>query len=145
MTIPLRLHPAWTSAGWPDTSGFRSGRWIAPTRWGCCLARTWSWADPRGGRRTQSRDGCGLAHVYLVGRGGKMTTPLELIVGKLRAGSWDPVETGRDSYESRCPVHRGSRRNLSIGVGKDGRVLLHCHHVDSAGTSGCGPEAIVGA
>ena len=72
-----------------------------------------------------------------------MTTPLELIVGKLQAAGGDPSPTGRDSYESRCPVHHGTRKNLSVGVGDDGRVLLKCHHTDSNGRETCPPDSIV--
>lgn len=41
-------------------------------------------------------------------------------------------------YEARCPAHEDGRQSLSIGVGEDGRVLLHCH-------AGCSVEAVVGA
>jgi hypothetical protein len=73
-----------------------------------------------------------------------MTTPLDLVVGKLQAAGCDPSPTGTNAYESRCPVHHGKRKNLSVGVGEDGRVLLHCHHVDKSGQMGCSVDAIVG-
>jgi hypothetical protein len=69
-------------------------------------------------------------------------TPLDNIVAGLRAADCDPVNTGHNAYESKCPVHRGSRRNLSIAVGDKGSVMLHCHHLDRNG-HGCTVEAIV--
>jgi hypothetical protein len=50
-----------------------------------------------------------------------------------------------NTYESKCPVHRGSRRNLSLAVGNNGSVVLHCHHVDAHGQIGCSVDEIVGA
>jgi hypothetical protein len=72
-------------------------------------------------------------------------TPLELVVSKLQAAGCDPSETGINAYESRCPVHRGKRKNLSVGVGAGGKVLLHCHHVDQNGQVGCLPFDITRA
>src|SRR5262245_52614912 len=75
--------------------------------------------------------------------GENMTTPLDLVVGKLRAAGCDPSSTVTNSYQGRVPVHRGSRKNLSVGVGEDGRVLLNCHHADANGNETCSPESIV--
>jgi hypothetical protein len=72
-------------------------------------------------------------------------TPLDMVVGKLRAGGFDPSPTGSNAYESRCPAHEGKRKNLSVGVGEDGRVLLHCHHAGENGNPSCSVDAIVGA
>lgn len=43
-----------------------------------------------------------------------------------------------ESWSARCPAHDDREPSLSIGIGKDARVLLHCH-------AGCQVEAIVGA
>jgi len=60
-------------------------------------------------------------------------TPVELILSKLpeakRKGS---------GWMTRCPAHEDGRASLSIGVGDDGRALVHCH-------AGCTPEAVVTA
>jgi putative DNA primase/helicase len=74
-----------------------------------------------------------------------MTPLLEPVVGKLQTLGCDPTSTGPDAFESRCPAHGGKRKNLSVGVGDDGRVLLHCHHVGENGAPSCTVEAIVAA
>ncbi len=74
-----------------------------------------------------------------------MTSPLDMVVGKLQALGCDPSSKGTNAYESRCPVHHGKRKNLSVGVGKDGRVLLNCHHAGENGSPSCPVDAIVGA
>ncbi len=74
-----------------------------------------------------------------------MTTPLDMVVGKLQAAGCDPSPTGPNAYESRCPAHVGKRKDLSVGLGDDGRVLLHCHHAGENGSSSCPAESIVGA
>ena len=53
--------------------------------------------------------------------------PVADVIAKLESRGFDPRALGNDSWESRCPVHAGSRRNLSIKRGDDGRALLHCH------------------
>src|SRR5262245_823225 len=73
-----------------------------------------------------------------------MTSPIDLVVSKLAAVGCAPSPTGTNEYESLCPVHQGKRKNLSVGVGDDGRVLFHCHHVDASGQVGCTADAIVG-
>ena len=35
--------------------------------------------------------------------------------------------TGRDKYEARCPGHGDRKASLSIGIGNDEQILLHCH------------------
>ena len=67
-------------------------------------------------------------------------TPIERVVEKLESGGFDPIPEGSDKWESRCPAHNGSRHNLTIGCGLDGRVLLHCHH-----EPGCSTETIAQA
>jgi putative DNA primase/helicase len=71
-----------------------------------------------------------------------MTTPLDLVLGKLRAAGCDPSPTGKDSYESRCPAHRGDRKNLSVKLGDNGAVILHCHHVGDTGRGTCPADSI---
>ncbi len=60
-------------------------------------------------------------------------TTVELILSKLPGAK----RQGK-GWMACCPVHNDRRASLSIGVGDDGRVLVHCH-------GGCTPEAIVAA
>ena len=69
--------------------------------------------------------------------------PTAALVARLTLAGFDPRPTGPDSWESRCPGHNGSRRNLSVRRGDDGRALIHCHHADEAG--GCDHRAILAA
>ncbi|MHC1726878.1 MAG: phage/plasmid primase, P4 family [Syntrophobacteraceae bacterium] len=48
------------------------------------------------------------------------------------------VQQRGDSYQAQCPAHEDVKASLSIGTGKDGRILLHCH-------AGCTPESILAA
>ena len=48
----------------------------------------------------------------------------------------DNVQSTRRGRAARCPAHEDRRASLSIGLGADGRVLLHCF-------AGCRPEEIV--
>ncbi|MGO9465585.1 MAG: AAA family ATPase [Isosphaeraceae bacterium] len=73
-----------------------------------------------------------------------MDDPLRRFIDALQRDGCDPRQKGPDRYESRCPVHKGRRRNLSICRGDDGRVLLHCHHADDEGRT-CPTPQIVGA
>lgn len=45
------------------------------------------------------------------------------------------VKASGGQWSARCPAHDDNRASLSIAVGRDGRVLLHCH-------AGCTPAAI---
>jgi hypothetical protein len=63
-----------------------------------------------------------------------MNDPAARVVAKLEALDCEP-KGGQGVWQSKCPVHKGRRRNLSITRG-DERVLLHCH-------AGCNPEAII--
>ncbi len=60
-------------------------------------------------------------------------TPAELVLSRLPNAKRNGV-----GWMSRCPAHEDGRASLSVGVGDDGRVLIHCH-------AGCTPEAIVTA
>jgi putative DNA primase/helicase len=50
------------------------------------------------------------------------------------------VKRSGNGWVARCPAHEDRHPSLSIGIGEDGRVLLHCH----AGAA-CPVEAIVAA
>ena len=52
------------------------------------------------------------------------TRPIDLVIGRLESGGFDPRPAGGGGWESRCPVHQGSRHNLSIKEASDGIVLL---------------------
>lgn len=54
--------------------------------------------------------------------------PAGRVVAALEAGGWDPRPTGPSRWESRCPSHDGTRRNLSVAIGDSGAVILKCHH-----------------
>ena len=69
--------------------------------------------------------------------------PVQEVVNRLRNTGCDPHPNGPNAYESRCPVHEGTRHNLSVSKGCDGRALLHCHHTDESGNETCSVEAIV--
>ncbi len=61
-----------------------------------------------------------------------MSDPLGRVLARLPTAR----RTGR-GWRDRCPVHGGeSTTSLSLALGDDGRVLLHCH-------AGCPPEAIL--
>ena len=70
-------------------------------------------------------------------------TPLDLVVGKLSAHGCNPRSSRPDQYTARCPNgaghrHGDKRPSLSVGVGADGRALVHCE-------TGCATEDVVGA
>jgi hypothetical protein len=44
----------------------------------------------------------------------------------------------KNGWSARCPAHDDDRSSLSVGVGDDGRALLHCH-------AGCTTDAICAA
>ena len=45
---------------------------------------------------------------------------------------------GDGKWIARCPAHEDRDPSLSIGIGRDGRVLVHCH-------AGCAPLDILAA
>ena len=53
-----------------------------------------------------------------------------------RLSAFEPQKTGVNSYISRCPAHKGSKKNLKVTKTCDGKILLHCFH-------GCGAEEIL--
>lgn len=50
-----------------------------------------------------------------------MTSPVEILLAKL-----DRVRKAGDGWSACCPAHKDRSASLSIGIGADGRVLLHC-------------------
>ena len=60
-----------------------------------------------------------------------MNSPLEKVLAAL-----PEARRSGDNYSAHCPCHEDRNASLSIGVGDDGRVLIHDH-------AGCETEAIV--
>ena len=50
------------------------------------------------------------------------TGRLEQFVSQLQSVKQTP-----SGYEARCPAHDDKHASLSVGLGKDGRILVHCH------------------
>lgn len=48
------------------------------------------------------------------------------------------VKKSGSNWTARCPAHQDRQNSLSVGVGAEGRVLLHCH-------AGCAWLDILGA
>ena len=65
-----------------------------------------------------------------------MGEPIAAVLDALTRAGCTPKRHG-DAWSARCPAHDDRDPSLSIGIGTDGRVLLHCH-------AGCPAEAIVG-
>src|SRR5258708_348133 len=63
-------------------------------------------------------------------------TPIDRVIRALEP--WGVRSCGEGKWESRCPCHKGSRRNLSIDETSDGTVRIHCFHDPK-----CPPEAIL--
>ena len=55
-----------------------------------------------------------------------MNDPISTVLGRLRGRGFEPSASG-NGYSCRCPAHEDRSPSLTIGVGDDGRVLLHCH------------------
>jgi putative DNA primase/helicase len=51
-----------------------------------------------------------------------MSISLENLLSRL-----DHVRPEREGYSARCPAHDDRTSSLSVGVGEDGRLLVHCH------------------
>lgn len=66
-----------------------------------------------------------------------MHDPLTVVLDRLRGRGLEPVASG-SGFTCRCPSHKDRSPSLVIGIGDDGRVLLHCH-------AGCSTEAVVEA
>lgn len=54
--------------------------------------------------------------------------PVSNLLDRLTAAGFEPQPVGTNQWESRCPAHQGSRRNLAISRGENGKAILHCHH-----------------
>jgi len=68
-----------------------------------------------------------------------MSAPLERVLTALEArGHGKPQKKTGGDYAVRCPAHEDTSPSLSVTVGSDGRVLLHCH-------AGCDLAAILTA
>ncbi|MBI1742213.1 AAA family ATPase [Candidatus Acetothermia bacterium] len=61
------------------------------------------------------------------------TNPIDHIINRLTN-----VQKKDKGWTAHCPAHDDQRSSLSVGMGADGKVLLHCH-------AGCKLEAIVRA
>ena len=64
-----------------------------------------------------------------------MHDPLTVVLDRLRGRGLEPVASG-SGHSCRCPSHEDGSPSLTIGIGDDGRVLLHCH-------AGCSTGAVV--
>lgn len=62
----------------------------------------------------------------------RRATPAE-VAAALRA-----TPAGEGQWQARCPNHNDKTPSLSVGVGRDGKVLLHCF-------AGCDPAAVIDA
>lgn len=47
-------------------------------------------------------------------------------------------ETGSNAWVAYCPSHEDRVASLSVGIGREGQILVHCH-------TGCAPDRIVAA
>jgi len=62
------------------------------------------------------------------------SSPVERLLARL-----DAVKpTGEGRWQARCPCHNDTKPSLSIAVGQDGKILLHCH-------GGCATERVLEA
>lgn len=66
--------------------------------------------------------------------------PVQTVLSALRDHGNDPKTAGQEQWSAKCPAHDDQVASLSVGVGRDGRVVLKCH----AG-SGCPTDDIVRA
>jgi Protein of unknown function (DUF3987) len=63
--------------------------------------------------------------------------PIDRVLEALRGLGIEPAASG-SGYSCRCPAHEDRSPSLTIGIGDDGRVLLHCH-------GGCSTGAVLAA
>ncbi|HED53175.1 MAG TPA: DUF3987 domain-containing protein [Phycisphaerales bacterium] len=66
-----------------------------------------------------------------------MSSPLEDLLECLRGAGCKPKRNGSE-WTACCPAHDDHNPSLSVGIGDDGRVLLHCF-------AGCSAEAVCSA
>src|SRR5687768_14161311 len=50
--------------------------------------------------------------------------------------AFDRVRPSGKGWSARCPSHKDRKNSLSINVGSDDRILLHCH-------AGCDPGMVL--
>lgn len=67
-----------------------------------------------------------------------MTAPVPVVTVADVLARLAGVKRAGAGHVGRCPAHEDRQASLSIGTGRDGRVLLHCH-------AGCATEAVVAA
>jgi len=60
-----------------------------------------------------------------------MSSPTDKVIAALTAHGCEPKPKGDRAWESRCPAHEGSRRNLDVIEGDNGGAVLRCHHEPS--------------
>src|SRR5438105_1493060 len=63
---------------------------------------------------------------------GVAPAPIEPVLAKLK----NVKPAGAEKWMALCPAHGDRARSLSLRLGKDGRVLMHCH-------AGCTVAAIM--
>jgi hypothetical protein len=56
-----------------------------------------------------------------------MQSPLDLVIGRLEQLDRTVRQRGPGQWEAQCPAHDDRHASLSIGVGDDGKALIHCH------------------
>lgn len=54
-------------------------------------------------------------------RDSRLGSPVARVLERLQL-----VQRSGQGWSARCPAHRDDRASLSIGEGRDGRVLIHC-------------------
>ena len=52
-------------------------------------------------------------------------SPVDLVMARLESAGMKPRKSGR-GWMARCPAHEDKSASLSVGEGRDGRVLLRC-------------------
>ncbi len=62
------------------------------------------------------------------------------IVDELHRRGCNPLRVGHDSWEARCPVHKGTERSLAVGRNELNHVILECRS-----TQNCPYARIIGA
>jgi putative DNA primase/helicase len=66
-----------------------------------------------------------------------MNDPLTVVLDRLRGLGIEPAVSG-NGYSVCCPAHEDRSPSLTIGIGDDGRVLVHCK-------AGCSFDAVLAA
>lgn len=61
--------------------------------------------------------------------------PIDTIISALKNNGCSPKKSD-DQWTAKCPAHDDRNPSLSVGLGKDGRVLIKCH-------AGCNTEDVV--